>query len=482
MRLFNDLLNFTRTLVQEKFCPLPADSDVSVEHWLATNTTYTLARKETLLAKHREMSSRDDPKIFHAKCFVKDEEYPEYKHSRCINSRSDEFKTLVGPIFHLIEKELFKRPEFIKYIPVPERPEYLMDRLYSLGAKYVETDYKACEAHFDDLRFEIEFIFYRYMTTALNGGADFMKLIKKALRGKNKCIFKEFTLWVDACRLSGEMNTSLGNGFVNWVLAEFTAFHNKAQGFAVVCEGDDGAIRSDPLPTAQNYKDLGFSIEAEPQSQISGMKFCGLIYDDDDRVNVTDPVTEILSFGWTNQRYVGAAHRTKMALLRAKSISMLYQYSGCPVLRSLALYGLRVTSGFCVDRIAKLMSVYERERFLEAYDHVKRHKFESLITKKIGVKTRMLVEERFGLRLDDQLVIEKHLDSLNDIRPLDIPVLRLYFKSDQTHYYANYVAEYQQESFDVSFYRTPPFSFPSLVGGAPEFSITPAGVIRCKSI
>lgn len=451
---FEELIAFCCNLIKKHFQPLCSTTDVTVERWLNENRTYTQARKKELLGLSKSMNPVLSPDHLKVKSFVKDESYPTYKHARCINSRDDKFKVMVGPIFHLIEKELFKKPWFIKYVPVPDRPLALRDLIYQVGALYGETDYAACEAHFDRLRFRIEFEFYKYMVSSLPEGQEFMRNLNEGLLGKNKCIFKDFTLFVIASRMSGEMNTSLGNGFVNWVLAEFNAHRLNLTNFVGIYEGDDGALRADPLPTQQDYRDVGFNVTIEPRTEISGMSFCGLVFDPEDLAVVTDPLVELVSFGWTNARYVKSAHKTRMALLRAKSISLLYQYPACPVLRNLALYGLRVTSGFSTDRIVKQMSVYEREQFQAALQFYKT-RFQWLLAQKIGTNTRHLVESKFGLPVHAQLSIEHQLDNKNDISPISVPPELL--MEEWKDFYSRYCFEVPD-----TWVNGPPFVFPTI--------------------
>lgn len=114
------LRKFVANWLKNNLVPLSPDSDITVETWIE-KTNYPRWRKEQLLDKWKKIVDRRDPKHFRVKSFMKDETYPEYKHARAINSRSDEFKTLVGPIFKLIEKELFKLDWFIKKVPVKDR-------------------------------------------------------------------------------------------------------------------------------------------------------------------------------------------------------------------------------------------------------------------------------------------------------------------------------------------------------------------------
>lgn len=467
---FDRLLKFVKSHILPKFTPLSPFSDLSVDTWLKENNNYTQTRKDELKRKYEAVRYEFDPFYTFVKSFVKDEDYPAYKHARCINSRSDEFKCFTGPIFHTIEKELFKRPEFIKYVPVPKRPDYLMERLYRVGAKYAETDYTSCEAHFDQLRLKIEFLFYEHMTQFLPTRSNFLRHLHEAIAGKNKCIFKWFVLWVKACRMSGEMNTSLGNGFVNWVLSEFLNFEARGSGYRGVFEGDDGAVVATPLPSSAEYKELGFTVKMEPKTDISHMSFCGMVFDPEDKINITNPIDELLSFGWTPTRYVLSNTKTKLALLRAKSISMLFQYSGCPVLHALAVYGLRVTKRICVDRIVKYMNAYEKNMILEALKTYKETKFRDLISRKIGTNTRLLMEQVHGITIEHQIKIEAYLNSLNEVQPLDIPEVHVYLKPDHTHYYHSYVIDYRPVSFDPKFVNHPPVRWNKMAGFVPEWS------------
>lgn len=468
--LFRKLLDFVKNKIISKFTPLSSDTDTSVERWLINNHNYSDARKRQLLDKYYAVLDDKDKKYNRVKSFIKDEDYPDYKHSRCINSRSDEFKCFTGPIFHEIEKILFKNQEFIKYIPVLERPDYLLQKLYRVGARYAETDYTSCEAHFDELRMEIEFIFYRHMTKLLPNGDWFMDKIREAIRGKNRCDFKHFILFVKACRMSGEMNTSLGNGFVNWVLSLFIAEETGARGHAGVFEGDDGAVVGNPLPTSAIYKSLGFNVKLKEKNDISTMSFCGMIFDTHDRINITNPIEELCSFGWTTLRYVTSNPKTKLALLRAKSISMLYQYSGCPILHSLALYGLRVTNRVCIDRIMKYMNQYDKGLLIEAMHHYKRTKFLDLKNRKIPMNTRLLMEKEFGVSLENQISIERYLDNKVDVTPIDLPQVISYCPPSWVDYYHRYTVNYRDDSFVRSHFHDPPFNFPQMSRFVPEWS------------
>jgi len=151
----------------------------------------------------------------------KDETYPDIKPLRLINAREDFSKGFLGPIFSSIEHQVCKLPWFIKYIPVQDRPRAIMDKLIREGAMYVCTDYTSFEAHFEPhIMWALEEPLYRFMCVDLPAEErdGFMRFWHEHVRGKNKLdIADQLNCTLPGVRMSGEMNTSLGNGWCNLV-------------------------------------------------------------------------------------------------------------------------------------------------------------------------------------------------------------------------------------------------------------------------
>lgn len=406
---------FTRKWLHRHLTTLSESEDVTFEAWIE-KTNYPEWRKADLRAQWEQCQGKLSLIHFIVKSFMKDETYPEFKHARGINARHDAFKCAVGPYFKLIEEQLYKHPSFIKHVPVPDRPSYIKDMLYNLGGTYVATDYTAYESHFTAEMMEAcEFQLYDYMTKNLPGHDYFMELCRTVIAGQNVCQYKQFDVYINATRMSGEMCTSLGNGFSNLMAFLFLCEENKATCEGVV-EGDDGLFRvTGDLPTTEQFEELGFTIKIEVHQKLEEASFCGIIFDLDDCVNVTDPCDVLLNFGWAGTRYTQCSERRLLELLRAKSLSYLYQYPGCPVIQSLANYGLRVTKHIDMTRFMQKsrINLWEREQLIEAYAN----RF-SLISKAIPANTRDLVERKYGIKVEEQISIEKYLDSLNTIQPL----------------------------------------------------------------
>lgn len=426
----NNFNIFVRKWIRENLVPLDSHCDVSVETWLS-KTSYPAWRKEQLLRKYNAIQDPRAKRLFMVKSFMKDECYPEYKHARAINSRTDEFKTLVGPIFKAIEKELFKLDWFIKKIPVKDRASYIQEKL-GFGQRFFCSDYTAYESHFvREVMKACEWELYEYMTSALPDHEEFMYYVKEVIGGLNVCVFKYFKVEVEATRMSGEMNTSLGNGFSNLMLMLYLSEKAGLKNITGVVEGDDGLFTGiGPFPKSEDFEKLGFTIKIEVVDRLSDASFCGLVFDPEDRVVVTDPIAEMCSFGWTTAQYARASKRRKMELLRCKAISLAYQYGECPILNALARYGLRVTTGYR----AKLGNVneWERDKFLEA------KMYAGVLKRDPSNNTRLLVERLYGITIENQMEIEKYLDGLNDLVELDLAIIDHLIPKPWKHYYSNY--------------------------------------------
>jgi len=408
---------FVDRWLKKHLVPLAPDTDLSLETWLA-GTTYPEKRKTELREKWSAVVNPRDPKYFKCKTFMKDETYPEYKYPRSINSRTDEFKCAVGPVFKAIETEVYKIHHFIKHVPVRDRARTIYERLFGVGRRYFATDYTSFESLFRKIIMEkVEFKLYEYMTRSIDGGKDFMWFVRNVLGGTNECASKFFTFFVEATRMSGEMCTSLGNGFSNLMFMLFMLEEFSCEGDGYV-EGDDGLfyVKGEKLPTAEDFAKLGLNIKLEVHDELSEASFCGLVFDLEEQINVTNPAAELVSFGMTTGFYANARFGNKMKLLRCKALSLAFQYPGCPIINSLARYGIRVTRGIKVNRFiaeSKGFNEYERAELLKILKSEKR-----LPVVAVGFRTRLLVERLYGISVEKQQRIEAYLDGLSTLTPL----------------------------------------------------------------
>lgn len=420
---------YLRTL---KFTP---DETFEFDEWIE-KTPYPLYRRAELKKVYEESLNR---KVnARVKAFAKDENYTEPKHLRGIYSRHDDYKVRVGPFFQKFGDRLFALPWFIKKIPVPQRPEALLERLGAFD-KIFCTDFSQYEATFVRELMRIEHWVYQWCLEGHPMRKQMMELFTY-MKSSNTIDFKDFTIRLDAKRMSGEMNTSCGNGLMNMLITFYNLYRsgNDLEKVSAFFEGDDGIIGCTNLPTAAMYRDLGANIKIEVPDSIATASFCGNVFDPTALHNVTNPMEASVAFGWIGARsYRFGTKKTHGQLLCSKSLSMLHSYPGCPILAELGAYGLRVSGHFIKDLTdewykAHSANSYEYDLNIEARDFIAEF---GVPRAEVHDNTRLLVEKLYGITVEQQIYHEEYLRSLNEITELvfDLPFPKCWLKNDSEY-------------------------------------------------
>lgn len=410
---------FVRQWCEKNLVPITERPDF--EEWLAS-TEYTIHRKDELRQAFIDNNFHFPPPAVACKVknFVKLETYPEYKHARWINSRCDRFKVFCGPFFKKIEEQVYETSDtvrFIKHIPVDERPESLMQ--IPEGLRYYGTDYTSFEKHFSkEIMETIEFVLYDYMLEFLTHAEK--KCLFDTLSGYNKLKSRlGFQARVKARRMSGEMCTSLGNGFTNMMLALFLAHEKNGHIYGYV-EGDDGIFGTDFEMTPEDYKRLGFEIKIKSYENVGDASFCGMIFSSSGQI-IRDPVNFLMKFGWSSSA-IGCSHRVAQELLRAKALSAAYETPHCPVVGAAVRFALNKTEGYA-------------PRFVSDGFHKVPRDVINVPLFNPSSSTRLQFERLFKVSIADQLVIEDKLMAGD----FDVAHL-LSLNMDGLHYETRYVA------------------------------------------
>lgn len=426
---------FDKHLQSLKFEP---DVSFDFEEWIES-VPYPEYRKKELRRVYED--GLDKQPNLKVKAFAKNENYPEPKHLRGIYSRHDDYKVRVGPFFKKFGDRLFALDWFIKKISVPARPTSLLEKLQRFRTIFC-TDFSQFEATFVKPLLQIEVYVYNL---CLEGHPDRKKLVDlfSKLLGVNEISFKDFDIRVCAKRMSGEMNTSCGNGLMNMLLSFFLLEEcgNKFGDYDAYFEGDDGIIGCIFPPTAQDYKNMGANIKIVYPHDIATASFCGNVFSPSAMHNVTNPLEASVAFGWTDAAYYTANDKVLNSLLCCKALSMAYEYPGCPILRSLSRYALRMTWSRFKDydhlmkslMKIKNMSIYERDLALTSIEAVR---LSGVPDVEIHEETRLLVEDLYGIPVSSQLAIEAYLDSLTELCPLDFSCLefpKVWYENDSRY-------------------------------------------------
>lgn len=418
--------------------PLKADLDLTVDEWL-DKCSYTAERKAELRRTFDKFSFELGVNLRQCtvKSFVKDEGYIAAKAARMINSREDYFKVFSGPIFQAISDVVFSHPCFIKKVPVPDRPRTIYNKLFGHGRTYLCTDFTSMEAHFTkENMIDIEVTMYRYMCSNNGWAMWIIDIVVKVLIGKQFIRFRLVIVTLYATRMSGEMNTSLGNGFANLMIFLFTCDRCGCVVLGIFVEGDDGISvilvkHGGHVPTKQDFEDMGWDIKLEEHASLNTASFCGMVFDPDELIVVTDPRKVLASFGWCPKRYVGSTRATKLQLLRAKGFSMAHQYNGCPMIAALGRRLVYLTRGVSIRKsIIYSVEMYKRDQLIEAIKGLP----EEI---PVGPNTRTLVAELYGIEPCDQIAFEDQIQNLELDTAIDV---QLPFPSAWRESYDRYTA------------------------------------------
>jgi hypothetical protein len=432
-QLLAELEAFVYQFVRSNFEPLSSGS-VTVQQW-SENTNMPRWRMDDIMAayykdyfaykgeldrdvaclnKTGRASKRLRP-IVRVGTFAKKEFYPVIKPSRNINARPNAYKAIVGPFYAAMEQLVYALPWFIKHVPVRQRAGYIMEHVVQDGAHHACSDYRSFECAFTRaVQKSCEFVLYEYMMQ--NQEPEYIEWMRVQY-AETHIEGKGYWMTMDPCRMSGEMCTSLGNGFTNLMVMMFVAQQVGATGLKGVVEGDDGLFSYyGPVIDRTVFARLGFDIDIVPCVP-NEASFCGNIFATDTGAVITDPYYTMATAGWSFSA-VGQSWKTVALLTYAKGMSMMFGYPGCPILPQLGARMMRTAleAGQCskqqmTDTVDKFMN---NSRLVNSYE-LERYNLNKGDTSVIAVShsTRVLFEKMYYISIPDQLRIESALSADN---------------------------------------------------------------------
>lgn len=417
--------DFVRRWLRKYLIPLSSETNLDFEYWLSL-TSYPEWRKNELRKAYQLLIERGPGRwMYKNKMHVKAEFYEEFKRCRLINARVDGAKCFFGPCMKQIESVLYQLPYFIKHVPVVDRPRYISEHIHDRNFTY-SGDYTAFESHMTKEMMNIcEFQLYSYMLRDVVGGSELIYHLKKALGGMNYCFNSNVEVKVSATRMSGDMCTSLGNGFTNLMCIAFMMSKKgvKFEDFDVLVEGDDSLISSPVELSINDFRDVGLTMKIlDKEVKVGDAAFCSFVFSENFE-NIINPVETIAKFGWSLTASKGAGDKVKRGLLRAKVDSLMCEAPRCPIINSMIRYYRRVLK----DVIPKFeWNWWDAEiRKLHFYDECLMR-----LNKGVDYADRVLMEEHFHIPISSQLVVEDYFDGLNELCPLIIPEFEDHIPSD----------------------------------------------------
>lgn len=429
------LKRFAYRLLVRNFRPLDYTRIYTRPEWVETRP-YPEWRKAELRDVIDNTPPYLVPKIQKVGRFSKYEAHNEYKDARSILPRTDEFKTLFGPYTASVEREVFSKTDrFIKKVPVEERPKHL-EELFAGHRRFMITDYSSYEQSFkEEIMESLDIVMFKFFFKDFSRDSLVWQLFQ-SLKETNKISDTYVTIFREAQRMSGEMNTSLSNGFANLCVGLFlcSEMGYPPDKVRLIVEGDDGimAVPDDgDFPNSQMYADLGFIIKRTIVNSIGEGSFCGLLYESTARDVLVDPFKALAAWGFASFRYKAARDSTLKMLLRAKALSYLHEYRCCPIIGALGEYGCRVTSGISINKYLESRNLgdWERQKLIVA------SQTKDFRRGDVKMESRLFMEEKFGITVEQQLEIEAIILNKNEISPF---TLDLQWPKDISHNFENF--------------------------------------------
>jgi len=314
------------------------------EEWLE-GTSYTMVRKEQLRELRRRLCANPlDPTLGRVKAFIKREKFATFKNPRIICAREDPVKVILGPVFKSLEHMIFKRPCFIKHVPVAERARHIVGHFGNLeGYQLYVNDHTSFEVHAFTTMSELEGTVYRQYLPE-----EWHEYIASMLYKPQRITLRHFSATV-CSRMSGEMNTSLGNGLCNY-LSVMTILYVKygpvvLESVRCIIEGDDGifAIPSCMTLTEKDFERFGFVVKLEAVDSLGKAGFCSTYFSPDGKHAIVEPFKAIVGLGWSFNYRPSCTQTRLKDLCRSRALSWAVEYRGVPVLQAIGRRLLRET-------------------------------------------------------------------------------------------------------------------------------------------
>lgn len=409
----------------------------------------TKEKKEALkeiCAKLRIKGYILDPRLRIIQAFIKLEFYEVTgKFPRVIMPQDEASRAAFGAPLHAVNHCILRLPSSIKAIPFNERPKWLRDKF---GDDEVSQNDFSCYESSSDKWMIINVL--RPIFLALSFPADEARIglyfdlkVRKQLFKYGKMMF-----YADPVMRSGDLDTASGNFFVNdaaiayasWVSGGLGVDHPRA------VEGDDSVFKRIE-GIEQIFKNLGFTAKLENKDHVRDAVFCRVYCGG--TAALTDGIYVVSKLGWSSAQYIFASKEKKTGLLKAKCMSYICQYSGCPIVSPLC---------------DKILNTIENIEEVSNKDWWEREKMKfwkpELRNKKVLDSDRTEYERLFGITPEDQKIIEQELidsvdrwdkDWKNDIEnflesPTAVNIVNN-TKPGWTEYYADYAHVVDSDKF-----------------------------------
>jgi hypothetical protein len=257
------------------------------------------------------------------------------------------------------------------------------------------------------------------MLKGIPDGPSIARVLVSVIGRKDRVAVNGVNVQTDA-RMSGDMCTSMGNGFDNLMGILFTAFEkgwNTAP--VVVVEGDDAVFRVDgPDLTTADFAAIGFDIKILANDCLGDVGFCQLYTVSGENEVLCDPLKSLLQLGWSGSVLARGSDKVRMGLIRAKAFSAVCECPANPITGAFALSLIRATQGIEARDVRYTDDPWWARQCLSA-------NLERCIERASRGPTeaaREFVSRKWHISPLEQQTLEAYFDGRSDILPVCHPV------------------------------------------------------------
>jgi hypothetical protein len=306
----------------------------------------------------------------------------------------------------------------VKGIPITELPKSLV-RLRKFP-HILETDYSSFESGFSPEYVDnVECALWRYVLKNNPETLDaVMRTYYEEVNGcirprKERLYSRYYTARCVGARMSGEMWTSLANGFSNLMNIMFLCDDLGVQ-FDGFVEGDDGLFGlSEDTLNEDHFAALGFKIDMLYGSDLRHTSFCGNVFDPSELNLVVSP-EQIARASWTcAASYLLSRRKKRLALLRAKAMSLYCIGKHTPIAAELA-YRVMTLIG-AGDIILEPGTLYWKSNIMKLAES------EVFRPPVITRRSRELFWEKYGFLPEEQVEMECKIRRARTLQELSLP-------------------------------------------------------------
>jgi len=421
-------LRFAKAFIPRKFIPPDLKSVTTrrlFEDWLA-HTPYSAKRKIQLRALREEIEQvglkpAQMKEIVDSLAFTKWEGWDEPKWPRMINSPSDYTKVILGPIIHAIDEALYDKGNVDSYFVKGKDPRDRAPMLLELFGNdpVIETDFTSMEAHhYAEFNEAVAFGF-AHMLRAMPHRNMEKRLIMRMIRGSNRSFFSTCTVSVDQKLMSGVLWTSSANGLLDLLLLLFLKFDVPGRSLEETVdlalqerrlrvEGDDGIMAASAAQAADmeiSAAKLGLILKPVAHRNFTEASFCSTVCSADELIILPDPCKVLRKFFVLPPGLRLCRESAHFSQMRAKALSYAYLYHDTPVVGELAHRVCELTRSYDISKVLRTgwnhddyisQALSDRDRWVKKRPAV-------------SMTSRLLVEKRFGLTVNEQLLMESQI-------------------------------------------------------------------------